>query len=435
MSHYKFKGTYMKKHTVFYGWMTRTMLYATTCLVIAGPALAQTTTGGGQVTDQSAEQITNDINTQSSEISDTLTKLHNNTNLEEYIACGDLGLFYVPPKTSQPNGCASYSDLQGPTGNQGAPGTAQINWTQLAPAGQGCCFLAGTLVTTADGAQIPIEQVATGDTLLGEDGTTNTVQKVIMARLGARALYAFNGGAAFITDDHPVLTKDGWKAIRPEVSYDLHKIHSTKLMVGDEIIQSDGSTLKLAQISGYADDADLPLYNFTMNGNHTYTANNLVVHNGCEAVGVSASGDGGGGGGGGACLLCGELYRRGDMPAYVYAADLMFTRRHADPYAIVAYHTWARPLVGLMQQHDWVAALVRPGVMAWAEHMAFRLRAASRDNWIGRLMMAAVYPLHQVAGRMLVHVFGFNLPPETRNEPRGAADLLPTHMWQQFLTA
>lgn len=159
-----------------------------------------------------------------------------------------------------------------------------------------CCFVAGTLIDMADGSTKVIEAVAIGDRLKGKDGAINTVQHFIRPVLGNRKLVGFNGGTPFMTNDHPVLTVDGaWKSIDPDSTasnYAHANLNPTQLIVGDVINTGDGQGLKIVSIEQYTDHYDLPVYNFSLDGNNTYIANGLVVHN----KGQTAFGGGGGGG-------------------------------------------------------------------------------------------------------------------------------------------
>jgi hypothetical protein len=146
-----------------------------------------------------------------------------------------------------------------------------------------CCFVAGTEITMADGSIKSIEDVVIGDKLIGKDGMINTVIEYIRPTLGERTLVGFNGITPFITNDHPVLTIDGtWKSVDPAGTaskYAAAKLNAGQLSIGDTIATGDGVGFKIVSIEEHADSADLQVYNFSLNGNNTYIANGLVVHN------------------------------------------------------------------------------------------------------------------------------------------------------------
>jgi hypothetical protein len=153
------------------------------------------------------------------------------------------------------------------------------------------CFVKATEIRMADGTVKPIEDVAIGDQLIGKDGAINTVLEYLRPVLGSRSLISFNGGVPFITDDHPVLMTDGsWKSVDPDATLSkyakLTDRNIGQLMIGDVIATPDGAGFKIVSIEHHQDSADLQLYNFALDGNHTYVANNLVVHNKCFVAGT-----------------------------------------------------------------------------------------------------------------------------------------------------
>jgi hypothetical protein len=145
------------------------------------------------------------------------------------------------------------------------------------------CFIAGTQITMANGSTKSIEDVAIGDQVIGRDGAINTVQQYIRPLLGNRTLVGFNGDTPFITNDHPVLTMDGaWKSVDPAgtaCKYASANLNVGQLGIGDIIATGDGTGFEIVSVKEHALSADLQVYNFALNGNNTYIANNLVVHN------------------------------------------------------------------------------------------------------------------------------------------------------------
>ena len=159
-----------------------------------------------------------------------------------------------------------------------APASSGGGW------GFGCCFIAGTRITLADGSIKNIEDVELGEKLIGKDKSINTVLSFIRPQLGNRTLISLNGSVPFMTNDHPVYMKDGtWKSFDPVATKSKYKALSTweigKLEVGDVIETNDGLGFKIEAMTEHQDRQDLQVYNFTLDGNHTYIADNLVVHN------------------------------------------------------------------------------------------------------------------------------------------------------------
>ncbi len=144
------------------------------------------------------------------------------------------------------------------------------------------CFVAGTQITMADGSKKNIEEVRIGEKIRGISGV-NTVLGFHRPLLGKKALYAFNDGQAFVTAEHPFLTTDGWKALDPKLAKSVHlDIEIGQLAVGDTLITETGE-VKLEKISrdfiesrDFA-SAETQLYNFKLDGDHTYIADGFVV--------------------------------------------------------------------------------------------------------------------------------------------------------------
>lgn len=164
------------------------------------------------------------------------------------------------------------------------------------------CFVAGTRVAMADGASRLIELVGAGDRVIGRDGRVNTVLGVARPVLGERELYALNGGPAFVTAGHPFLTVDGWKAVDPDAARAaVPGLSVGRLVVGDRILALAGvlapamaggvgfggeaavevrlEPTALRSLEGRWAEPATPLFNLHVDGDHSYLANELVVHN------------------------------------------------------------------------------------------------------------------------------------------------------------
>jgi hypothetical protein len=145
------------------------------------------------------------------------------------------------------------------------------------------CFIAGTLVTMSDGSQRKIEEVVIGDKLLGKDDQVNTVIDYDYAKLAGRRLVGINNLGKFKTPEHPLYTKDGWKSYCPDTFSrdfpDMVHLNVTELRVGDSLLLIDGSWLDVNSIEVYENEPDQTVYNFILDGNHTYYANGILTHN------------------------------------------------------------------------------------------------------------------------------------------------------------
>ena len=147
----------------------------------------------------------------------------------------------------------------------------------------------------ADGTLKNIEDVVVGDEVKGENGT-NTVIKLDPVLLGDRKLYTFNDSEHyFFTSEHPFMTEQGWKSVKPEKTkerdgIELYNQLTGALEIGDKIITGDG-TFEITNIkSKEMNEPDMPLYNFHISNDKSYVADNYVVHNkGCFLAGTLIS--------------------------------------------------------------------------------------------------------------------------------------------------
>lgn len=169
-----------------------------------------------------------------------------------------------------------------------------------------CCFVAGTQITMADGSTKSIEDVAIGEIVVGKDDAHNTVLEFLRPTLGetGATLMAFNGGKPFMASDHPVWIRgQGWKSYDPAMTYSKYSMTVDQYQVGDIVETQDGVGFEIHSIEEYSDqDPDQIIYNFTLDGNNTYIADNLVVHN--KGPGGCGAGAGAGSSGGTGCCCC-----------------------------------------------------------------------------------------------------------------------------------
>jgi hypothetical protein len=169
-----------------------------------------------------------------------------------------------------------------------------------------CCFVAGTLVLLADGTVRAIEAIVAGDCVMGADGEINKVHTIETPLLGERQLYAFNGGRAFVTPEHPLMTADGWKAIDATQAALSHSgmPRVDALGAGDQLVVLAGvrrcaipvavgadcggpafetvcetALVRIETIAAHDGDPTQRVYNLRLDGNHTYFADGYLAHN------------------------------------------------------------------------------------------------------------------------------------------------------------
>ena len=172
------------------------------------------------------------------------------------------------------------SEWDGVVPNSAAP----YKMTEFYGTSKLCCFIAETQVWMVDGTYKNIEDIVIGDLVKGNT-SNNTVLEVIPTKLGSRLLYGFNGGDSFVSQEHPFMTTDGWKAINPQatISESIEGFDSLsdigQLELNDVILGSSNVTIN--SIVSSSASSSLDLYNFNVDGDNTYYADNYVVHNKC----------------------------------------------------------------------------------------------------------------------------------------------------------
>ncbi len=142
------------------------------------------------------------------------------------------------------------------------------------------CFTADTMVTMSDGTKKNIQDVKVGDVLKGET-SNNKVLRLHQPKLSGK-LYSINGGRYFVTEEHPFKTTDGWKSINPSKTAEENlNIIVTKLEIGDVLV-TENDLIKIKTINSKGASFDTDLYNFALDGDHTYYADGYLVHNKVE---------------------------------------------------------------------------------------------------------------------------------------------------------
>ena len=154
------------------------------------------------------------------------------------------------------------------------------------------CFVSGSKVKvyTENGfVDINIEDVQIGDKVLGRDNVLNTVLEYDRPLLSNRKLYDINkNNDYFVSEEHPMLTKKGWKSLKPEyiqkneieIWEELFEGREDILLsIGDEMVMYDGTFTVINSLDLKVADPLTQLYNFNLDGDNTYIVNNYVVHN------------------------------------------------------------------------------------------------------------------------------------------------------------
>jgi hypothetical protein len=175
-------------------------------------------------------------------------------------------LNFVPPCWDDPDTCRN--ECTGSRVNCG-----------VMPDGSRCdmtCFLAGTQISMADGTNKTIEDVLLGEKVHDGSYKNQNVQK--LWKLPYKGpVYGVNGGRHFFTPNHPFMTVDGWKSLKPDVSMrEIPGIHVSMLKVGDILVTKNGYEPVYALDSIEVDDF---VYNLSISESHEYFADDYLVHN------------------------------------------------------------------------------------------------------------------------------------------------------------
>lgn len=131
------------------------------------------------------------------------------------------------------------------------------------------CFVAGTPILMADGSKKAIEQVRVGDRVRSMDpvagSVTNGSVTAVRERMSEERVLLFTETRKIeVTEEHPFWVDGAWKT-------------AGTLRIGDALTLSDGTQERVIKTDVVHTKA--PVFNMTVDGTHTYFANDLLVHN------------------------------------------------------------------------------------------------------------------------------------------------------------
>jgi hypothetical protein len=159
---------------------------------------------------------------------------------------------------------------------------------------------AASLVSLVDGGVRRIDRIEPGDRILGRGGAV-TVSDVRLQRPYAGPLHTLNGGFPLLAPGQPVLTLEGWKAIRPEGLAERNPgVAIGRLGVGDFVAMApaqpqgpadplppeDGEETKgryldfvlVESLMASDQQAEEAAFNLRLEGAPLFYANQLLVH-------------------------------------------------------------------------------------------------------------------------------------------------------------
>ncbi len=258
--------------------------------------------------------------------------------------------------------------------------------------GYGSCFIAGTKVSMADGTFKNIEYVKVGDKIKGHK-EDNTVIKLDPTSLGDRKLYSFNNNKHyFFTSEHPFMTEEGWKSIKPEKTkerdgVELYEQLKGELKVGDKLV-TDNGLVEITNIdSKEMNSPEMSLYNFNVSNDNSYIADGYIVHNK------------GGGGGKIVCTMMNERYGFGSFRNKIW---MKFHEHHGPEYQ-KGYHAIFLPLVKIAKGKGKINTAVRKVLEHMGRHVTadmFKIMKGKKRDTLGRIYRAIFEPTCHIIGKI-----------------------------------
>ena len=151
-----------------------------------------------------------------------------------------------------------------------------------------CCVAEDSLISMADGTQKQIKDIKVGDKVLSYNTTTRKVEHAVVQSLTkvirrdiVHITFA-DGSYIKITPDHPMFSERGWivySTADGENSYPEVELEKQGAQIGDMILSLsllfDKEIVDMKYITGET----IPVYTFTVDNNHNYFAQSILVHN------------------------------------------------------------------------------------------------------------------------------------------------------------
>ena len=164
-----------------------------------------------------------------------------------------------------------------------------ISVTEYTKTKDSCCVAEDSLISMADGTQKQIKDIKVGDKVLSYNTTTRKVEQTVVQSLTkvirqdiVHITFA-DGTMLKITPDHPMFSERGWIAYSTadgENTYPEVELEKQGTQIGDMILSLsllfDKEIVDMKYITG----EKIPVYTFTVEDNHNYFAQSVLIHNG-----------------------------------------------------------------------------------------------------------------------------------------------------------
>ena len=92
-------------------------------------------------------------------------------------------------------------------------------------------------------------------------------------------IYLSSGDVITMTEEHPLLTIDGWKALDLELAKSVYGVEATILEIGDQFISANNTVIKVNQIIKRPDLSHTSVYHLDVEPYDTYVVKNIIAHN------------------------------------------------------------------------------------------------------------------------------------------------------------
>jgi hypothetical protein len=148
-----------------------------------------------------------------------------------------------------------------------------------------CCFVKGTKITMFDYTTKNIEDVKIGDIIITHNEETKLqepgeVVKVVSPMRSDIVKYELSSGISIkSTTCHPYwVVNKGWSSFNPEITKKLYNFDVEQIEESDILLNIDNEEVIVDKITELI-TKQVITYNLGIMGNHTYYANNILVHN------------------------------------------------------------------------------------------------------------------------------------------------------------
>ena len=141
------------------------------------------------------------------------------------------------------------------------------------------CFALNTKVLMGNGSFMNIQDIKVGNLVETIDGVYPVLRTLSHIKNSEQKLFSINDNNFFVTDNHPFMTKDGWKCLNIDNGIKDY-MENIPLQVGD-FIQTTKGWVEVNKIQEQKSGKVDRVYNLSVDVKESYFANNYLVHNKC----------------------------------------------------------------------------------------------------------------------------------------------------------